>query len=545
MFQRAIDHLEPYQRAIAKAHLASAGISVSELDEKPIIAVVNSWSEVCPGHEPLQRLAVEAKAGIRSGGGVPIEFNTIGICDGISQGHKGMRYTLPHREIIADSIEAMILGHGIFDGMILLGSCDKIIPAMMQAAIRINIPSILVTAGPCDSPEVKPSDSDLIRRQYLSKKISERELIEETLKYYTGPGVCPFLGTANTMAILCEVMGLMLSGSSLLPAGGALRRMSVKKSGEVLMNMVKMGHRPRDIITTGSFYNAMVVLCALGGSLNACLHLPAIAAEMNIQLSWDRFAEVSAKTPLIAALPPNGNHTVQDLQIAGADPSILHELQPLLMLDEKTVENLTIGQIAQKALVGERTVIHPFSQPLAPNGGLRVFYGSLAPQGALFKASAVPNQQLFTGPAMVFDSEEDCRKALDDNRIHPGTVVIVRYEGPKGGPGMREMHRVTEVIKQVPNVALVTDGRFSGASAGLSIGYLCPEAAAGGPIALVENGDIITIDIEKGTIDLNVSQSELARRKEKWQPIPKDDITNMLKRYSERVESAASGGILI
>lgn len=541
--ERAIDRLEPYQRAIAKVHLASAGISLDALDGKPLVAVANSWNEVCPGHEPLLKLAEAVKAGIRAAGGEPIEFNTIGMCDGISQGHLGMRYTLPHRDIIADSVEVMILGHGMFDGMVLLGSCDKIIPGMMQAALRINLPAVIVTAG-TSVPECKPSDSKKLRTKFLAGEITERQLIEGSLQYYSGPGVCPFFGTANTMAVLCESMGLMLPGSSVLPSPTSARRFSAEQSGRAVMDMIRKEIRPRDIATTDAFYNALVVLNALGGSLNSFLHLPAIAAEAGISLSWDKFAEVSDKTPLLAALVPNGNQTVYDLYRAGGLPSVLKELQSLLKMEAKTVGGITIGDVARSASEGDRDVIKAFDKPLAPTGGVQVLYGSMAPCGALVKASAVPEEQhIFSGPAIVFENEEACHSALNANKIKPGQVVVVRYEGPKGGPGMRELHRVTEVLKGVPNTALITDGRFSGASAGLSIGYLCPEAAEGGPIALIENGDTITISLKEGTVDLNVDPVELERRRLKWQPLVKETGSNLLLRYSKQVGPTVKGAI--
>lgn len=505
--------------------------------------MANSWSEICPGHEPLQKLAERVKAGIRAAGGEPIEFNTIGMCDGISQGHLGMRYTLPHRDMIADSVEAMVTGHGIFDGVVLLGSCDKIIPAMMQAAVRLNLPAVIVNAGTC-IPEAKPSDSKKLRARFLAGEITERQLIEGSLQYYSGPGVCPFFGTANTMAVLCEAMGLMLSGSSVLPAPSSYRRFAAEQAGTVVMKLVNKGIRPRDIVTEDSFYNAMVVLSALGGSLNAFLHLPAMAAEMGLTLSWDRIAQVSSHTPLLTALTPNGDLTVYDLYRAGGVPSVLRELQPLLRMNAPTVSGATVGDVARSAPAGDREVIKAFDKPLAAVGGVQVLYGSLAPQGALVKASAVPaGQRQFTGPALLFESEEECHAALQQGKISPGSTVIVRYEGPKGGPGMRELHRITEVLKSVPNTALITDGRFSGASAGLSIGYLCPEAAAGGPIALVESGDLITIDLDKGVIDLNVAAEELARRRSKWQPLVKQENSRLLQRYSREVGSTVNGAI--
>ena len=540
---RAIDRLEPYQRAIAKAHLASAGVSIDALDTKPLIAIGNSWNEVCPGHTPLRELAENVKAGIRAAGGEPIEFNTIAMCDGIAQGHLGMRYSLPHREIITDSVEAMVVGEGVFDGMVLMASCDKIIPSMLQAAARINLPTVIVTAGP-SVPEIKPSDSKALRADFLAGKISERELVEGTLRYYTGPGVCPFLGTANTMAALCETLGLMLPGSSLIPSGSAPRKFAAEQAGKTVMRLVEEGITPKDILTPDAFYNTLVLLNALGGSLNSFLHLPALAAELGMELPWEEFAAVSNKTPLLCAITPNGNQTVIDLHRAGSIPSVLRELRPLLKGDAMNVSGKSIGQIASEAREGDRNVIKSFEQPLQTTGGVQVLHGSLAPMGALIKASAVPaDQHEFVGTAIVFESEEDCHHALRDGVIKTGHVVVVRYEGPKGGPGMRELHRVTEVLKGVPGTALITDGRFSGASSGLSIGYLCPEAAEGGPIALVQNGDQIRISLETGSVDLEVPADELERRRTNWQPLVKEAVPATLRRYAKQVGPAVTGAI--
>jgi dihydroxy-acid dehydratase len=542
-FQRAIDRLEPFQRAIAKAHLASAGVSLDALETKPLIAIGNSWNEVCPGHAPLRELAEAVKAGVRAAGGEPSEFNTIAMCDGIAQGHLGMRYSLPHREIIADSVEAMVAGEGIFDGMVLMASCDKIIPAMLQAAARIDLPTVIVTAGP-SVPEIKPSDSKTLRARFLAGEITERELVEGTLRYYTGPGVCPFLGTANTMAALCETLGLMLPGTSLTPAGTAGRKFAAEQAGKTVMRLVAEGITPRKLLTPDAFYNTLVLLSALGGSLNTFLHLPALAAELGLELPWDAFAEASKRTPLLCAITPNGNQTVVDLHRAGGIPSVLRELLPLLRRDAMTVSGKTIGEIAEAAPEGDRSVIKTLEQPLSAAGAVQVLRGSLAPMGALVKASAVPEgQREFAGPAIVFESEEACHEALHAGKIKPGHVVVVRYEGPKGGPGMRELHRVTEVLKGVPGTALITDGRFSGASAGLSIGYLCPEAAEGGPIALVQDGDPIRISLSEGRIDLLVPADELERRRSAWKPLVKEAVPLTLQRYAKQVGPAVTGAI--
>lgn len=541
---RAIDKIEPFQRAIIKAHLASAGVNLDALDQKPLIAVANSWNELCPGHEPLRQLAEDVKKGILEAGGEPIEFNTVAMCDGVAQGHPGMRYCLPHREIITDSLEAMIVGEGIFDGVVYLGSCDKIVPAMLNAAARINLPSILVTAGPCYA-EIRPNESKALRQQFLRGEISERQLVEGTLRYYTGPGICPFLGTANTMGALCEALGMMLPGGSLIPSSTSARRFQARASGKALMELVKKDIRPRDILTAGALRNAVVLLSAVGGSLNALLHLPALAKELGLALSWDDIAEITGKTPVITAIVPNGNQTVVDLHQAGGIPAVLKEVEYLLETGAMTVTGRTMGENLQDVPAGDRSTIRPASDPLMQADGIQVLYGNLAPEGAIVKTSAVPQEmRKFEGTARVFESEEECHRALREKKIVSGDAVVVRMEGPMGGPGMRELHRVTEVLKQIPGTAVLTDGRFSGASSGLSVGYICPEAAACGPIALVQDGDRIRIDLHEGILHLVVPDEELARRKANWQLPAEKSSSGVLARYARLVGSARGGAVL-
>ena len=541
---RAIDKLEPFQRAISKAHLASAGVSMDALDTKPLIAIANSWNEICPGHEPLKQLAEEVKKGILEAGGEPVDFNTVAMCDGIAQGHSGMRYCLPHREIITDSAEAMIVGEGVFDGVVYMGSCDKIVPGMLNAAARIDLPSIIVTAGPCFA-KIKPNESKELRQRFLRGEITERDVIEGTLKYYTGPGVCPFLGTANTMGALCESLGMMLPGGSLIPSSTSMRRFSARESGRAVMKLVEKQIKPSQIMTREALENTITLLSAIGGSLNALIHLPALAAELGIELDWDDFSEITTRTPVLTAIVPNGNETVVDLHYAGGIPAVMKELRPVLHRDVMTVTGRTLGEILDEVPEGDRKTIHTMEEPVSKADGIQVLYGNLAPDGALVKTSAVPEDvRVFSGTARVFNSEDECYGAFREKKIHEGDAVIVRYEGPKGGPGMKELHRITEIIKGIPRTAVITDGRFSGASGGLSIGYLCPEAADGGPIALVRDGDKISVNLSRGELRLELSEEELERRRAEWKPIERAEEKGLLRRYAQTVSTARKGATL-
>lgn len=542
--KRAIDKLEPFQRAIAKAHLASAGVDLDALDSKPLIAIANSWNEICPGHEPLRKLAEEVKKGVIEAGGEPIEFNTIAMCDGIAQGHPGMRYCLPHREIITDSVEAMILGEGVFDGVVYMGSCDKIVPAMLNASARIDLPSVVVTAGPCYA-EIKPSESKAARAGFLAGEITERELIEETLRYYTGPGICPFLGTANTMGCLCEALGMMLPGGSLYPSSTSMRRFSARESGRAVMELYRKQITPRQIMTKAALENSVKVLAAIGGSLNALIHLPALAKELGISLTWVEIAEITSKTPLLTDIVPNGDHTVIDLYQAGGIPSLMKVMEPLLNTEVLTVTGRSLENDLSYAKEPSGDIIRSLNKPIKASDGIQVLYGNLAPEGALVKTSAVPEElKKFKGVAKVFNNEDECYEAFSRHEIVSGDAVIIRYEGPKGGPGMKEMHRVTEILKKIPSTAVITDGRFSGASGGLSIGYLCPEASDGGPIALVENGDVVLVDLEAGTIMLDIDGDTLRRRRADYEGHVQKTPDGVLTRYSKLVASSKDGATL-
>lgn len=545
--ERAIDQLEPFQRAISKAHLAAAGVSVDSLEDpdKPLIAIANSWNEVCPGHEPLRKLAEEVKKGVLEAGGEPIEFNTIGMCDGIAQGHAGMRYCLPHREIIADSCEAMIVGEGCFDGVVYLGSCDKIIPAMLMAAARIDLPSALVTCGPCYD-EIKPSESKALRARFLAGEATERDVIEGTLRYYTGPGVCPFLGTANTMGCLTEGLGMMLPNGALWPSSTSQRRFSARRTGAAVVDLVRRGVKPSDIMTQAALDNTVKLLASIGGSLNALIHLPALAAELGLECTWAQVAEITSHTPVICNVVPNGDISCVNLYKAGGIPAVMQTIEGDLDTSVMTVTGKTLGENLESSVIRcDRSVIRTQEDPASVANGIQVLYGNLAPEGALVKTSAVPAEQhVWSGTAMVFNSEEEAFEAYNAKAIKPGTGVIIRYEGPKGGPGMKELHRVTEIMKGIPDSAVITDGRFSGASGGLSVGYLCPEAFEGAPIALVRNGDKINIDLTCNLIEVEVSDEEFARRREDWRPVIHENGGHLLARYARQVSSAKTGAVI-
>ena len=544
--QRKIDQLEPFQRAISKAHLASAGIAIDSLEDpdKPLIAIANSWNEVCPGHEPLRQLAAEVKKGVLEAGGEPIEFNTIGMCDGVAQGHPGMRYCLPHRDLITDSCEAMIVGEGVFDGVVYMGSCDKIIPGMLNAAARINLPSAIVTAGPCYD-EIKPSQSQALRAAFLRGEASERDVIEGTLKYYTGPGICPFLGTANTMGCLSEALGMMLPYGALWPSSTSQRRFSARQTGARVVELVRKGICPSDIMTQGALDNAVKLLASIGGSLNAMVHLPALAHELGLEVTWDKVADITSHTPVVCNVVPNGDISCINLYKAGGVPAVLKTIEGDLDTSAMTVTGRTLGENLDRDVPVDRSVIRTQDDSDSVCNGIQVLYGNLAPEGALVKTSAVPAEQhVWTGKAQVFESEEEAFAAYNAHAIKPGTGVVVRYEGPKGGPGMKELHRVTEIMKGIPNSAVITDGRFSGASGGLSVGYLCPEAFEGGTIALVRDCDEIHVDLNKNLIELNVSDEELSARRASWEPVVHENGGHLLERYSKQVASAKTGAVL-
>lgn len=542
---KALNKLPRYQRAMTKVHLGSCGTSYKDLD-RPIIAVVNSWNEIVPGHCHLRELAEHVKKGILAAGGFPLEFNTIAICDGIAHAHEGMKYVLPSRDLIADSVEAMVRGHGIFDGMVMIASCDKIVPGMLMAAGRLNIPAVMVTGGPMIN-QITPAESKKTRRKFLKNEVTEEELFDTVMNYYPTPGICPLLGTANTMCVVAETLGMTLPGSSSIPAMSDERKILAEKTGETILQLVEKGIRPRDILVQEAFENAVSVVLAMGGSLNSVLHLPAIAHEAGLAVTYRDFDRISRVTPLIAHIAPSSSeYTMADLYRVGGLLTVMNELQPVLHTDLTMVT----GEILADRLVGaekaDGKVIRPFQQPFSPESGLAVLEGNLASEGAVVKTSAVPEElKIYKGSARVFNSQDECMVAMEKNEIEEGEVIVIRYEGPIGGPGMREMHRISEEIgAKLSRIAVVTDGRFSGASAGLSVGYLSPEAAEGGLIALVENGDMISINIPERNIHWHVSDEEIAKRQELHPENPgQKSESSFLNLYRSHVTSASKGAI--
>ncbi len=540
------------ERAPHRSLLRALGFDDEEL-KAPLIGIANSFNEIVPGHIHLRNLVEAVKAGIRQAGGVPVEFGVIGVCDGIAMNHEGMKYSLVSREIIADSVEIMAHAHA-FDGLVLVTSCDKITPGMLMAAFRINIPAILIAGGPMLTGEFKGKKVNLISAFEAIGKVKIGEMSEEEL-FELEKCACPTCGscagmfTANSMNCLTEALGLALPGNGTIPAVYSERIRLAKETGKAIVRLVKKGLTPKKLITEASFRNAIAVDMALGCSTNTVLHLMAIAREAEIPLDLKTFDEISRKTPVLAKLIPAGPHSVPELHQAGGIPAVMKELakKGLIDLSCQTVSGKTIGEIIEKAENRNPEVLRPIENPYALEGGIAILYGNLAPQGAVVKTSAVlPEMMRHTGPARVFDSEEEAYEAILAGKIKPGDVVVIRYEGPKGGPGMREMLSPTSAIIGMglgSSVALITDGRFSGGTQGACIGHVSPEAAEGGPIALVEEGDLIEIDIPGRRLELKVSEEELERRRKKWKP-PKKKLRGVLKKYYELVNSASTGAVL-
>ena len=523
----------------------------------PMIGVVCAQNEIIPGHMELRKIADAVKAGVRENGGNPVEFPVIGVCDGIAMGHQGMTCSLPSRELIADSIEVMATAHQ-FDALVFIPNCDKIVPGMLMAAARLNLPSIFVSGGPMLAGHVKGGDkkgmslSSMFEAvgRHAAGTLSDEELLDWENSACPTCGSCSGMYTANSMNCLTEAIGMGLPGNGTIPAVYSERIRLAKEAGYQVMELLKNDIRPSQILTEKAFYNALSVDMALGCSTNTMLHLPAIAHEAGIDIDISKANEISARVPNLCHLAPAGPHHMEDLYLAGGVMAVMKEMSKKNLLDLSliTVTGKTIGDSVAAARNTDEEVIRPIDNPYSQTGGIAVLSGSLAPDGAVVKRSAVAPEMLsHKGPARVFNSEEEAIKAIFGKKINPGDVIIIRYEGPKGGPGMREMLSPTSAIAGMgldKSVALITDGRFSGATRGASIGHVSPEAASGGPIALVEEGDMINIDIDNHTLDILVDEKVLEERRKNLRPFESRVKTGYLYRYSKHVTSARQGAII-
>ena len=540
------------QNAPHRSLFHALGLTEEE-QHRPLIGIVSSYNEIVPGHMNLDKIVEAVKLGVAMAGGTPIVFPAIAVCDGIAMGHTGMKYSLVTRDLIADSTEAMALAHG-FDGLVMVPNCDKNVPGLLMAAARVNIPTVFVSGGPMLAGRVegrKTSLSSMFEAvgAYAAGKISDEKLREYECKTCPTCGSCSGMYTANSMNCLTEALGMGLRGNGTIPAVYSARIELAKHAGMAVMNLVKKDIRPRDIMTEAALMNALTVDMALGCSTNSMLHLPAIAHECGVDLNLDIANEMSAKTPNLCHLAPAGRTYMEDLDAAGGVYAVMNELtkKGLIHTDCMTVTGKTIGENIEGCINLDPEVIRPIDNPYSETGGIAVLKGNLAPEGSVVKRSAVlPEMLVHEGPARVFDCEEDAQAAINAGKIVPGDVVVIRYEGPKGGPGMREMLNPTSAIIGMGlgnSVALITDGRFSGATRGACVGHVTPEAASGGMIGVVEEGDIIRIDIPGNTIELKVDNAVLEERKKNFVP-KKKELSGYLKRYAALVSGGATGATL-
>ncbi|MBQ9787008.1 MAG: dihydroxy-acid dehydratase [Lentisphaeria bacterium] len=526
-----------------RALLGALGYTCEQM-KRPLVGVVNSFNEVVPGHTHLQQIARAVKDGVLAAGGTPMEFNTIAVCDGLAMGHDGMHYSLASRELIADSVECMVKAH-CFDALVFIPNCDKVVPGMLMAAARCNLPAIFVSGGPMLSLDGRDLNTVFEAVGAVNAgKMSEAELAEVECSSCPGCGSCSGMFTANSMNCLCEAIGMALPGNGTIPAVYSQRLHLAKGAGMMVLELFKRDLRPRDIMTREAFHNALTVDMALGCSTNTALHLPAIAAEAGVELDLHTVNEISSRTPNLCRLAPAGRYHMQDLHRAGGVSAVMKEISHLLNTDCLTVSGKTLGEVVANAGVRDREVIRHYTD----EGGLAVLYGNLAPDGGIVKRCAVREEMLkFTGKARVFECEEDAVKAILSGKIVKGDCVVIRNEGPAGGPGMREMLSPTSAIAGMgldADVALITDGRFSGATRGAAIGHVSPEAVSGGNIALVEEGDLIKIDIPGYSLELLVDEETLEARRAKKVFAPKRQLTGFLKRYAALVSSADKGAKL-
>jgi dihydroxy-acid dehydratase len=538
------------ERAGQRGLLHALGLTDNDLSN-PFIGIINTWSEINPGHVHLRSLAEAVKLGVASAGGTPFEINTIALCDGIAMGHSGMRVILPSRDLIADSMEVATLANG-FDALVLLASCDKIVPAALMATARLNIPSIIVTGGPMMPGKYQDRELAVYQArealgQYLKGEIGTDELHEIEASVCPGPGSCSMMGTANSMSCVTEALGMSLPGCATAHAVSSKKAALAKQSGIEIMRLLAEGVLPSMIMTPQAMENAITVAMAMGCSTNVVLHMLALAHELGQDLELEEFDAVSRRTPFICDIKPSGTRSLLALEEAGGVPAAMYELRELLHLGSLTVNGKTIGENISQAENRNPQVIRPLDEPLRPEGGIAVLRGSLSPRGCVVKQSAVSDgMMVHRGPAKVFDGEKAAMRAIRGGQIGPGDVVVIRYEGPRGGPGMPEMLMPTATLMGLglgDSVSLVTDGRFSGATKGACLGHVSPEAVDGGPIALVADGDMIEIDIPQRRIDLLVAAEELARRKAVWAP-PERKLRGYLRLYADNVGPSHQGCLL-
>ncbi len=540
------------ERAPHRALLRALGLTQQELDQ-PFIGIINSFNEIIPGHLHLGTIAEAVKAGVHQAGGTPLEVNTIGICDGIAMNHAGMKYSLPSRELIADSVESVALAHA-FDALVFIPNCDKIVPGMLMAAARLNLPAIFVSGGPmlaghlrADRSPVDLSSVFMAVGKVVKGEMSQAELEELEQIACPGCGSCAGMFTANTMNCLTEALGMALGGNGTIPAVDARRIRLAKEAGRKVMELLRRDICPADIITKQSISNAFVVDMALGGSTNSVLHLLALAHEAGIDFPLSQVNEISKRSPHLVKISPVGDWHVEDVDLAGGIGALMKELAELLHLEARTVSGKSLGEDIAEAGVKNRQVIRPLSEPYSASGGIAILFGNLAPLGAVVKSAAVAPEMLsYQGRARVFNSEEEATQAIIEQTIQPGEVIVIRYEGPRGGPGMREMLTPTSLVSGMGlegKVALITDGRFSGASRGAAIGHVSPEAASGGPIAALQDGDIIKIDIPRFSLDVELADTEINKRLEGLPPFEPKVSRGYLRRYAEKVGEAAAGAV--
>jgi len=541
------------QQAPARSLFNALGFTAEEM-RKPIVGIVSSYNEIVPGHINLDKIVDAVKLGVAEAGGVPVVFPAIAVCDGIAMGHIGMKYSLVTRDLIADSTESVAMAHQ-FDALVMVPNCDKNVPGLLMAAARVNIPTVFVSGGPMLAGRVKGCKTSLSSMfeavgAYAAGSLSEEDVLEYENKACPSCGSCSGMYTANSMNCLTEALGMGLRGNGTIPAVYSERIKLAKHAGMAVMEMFRQNIRPRDIMTKEAIINALTVDMALGCSTNSMLHLPAIAHEIGFDFDIAFANPISEKTPNLCHLAPAGHTYMEDLDEAGGVYAVMKELADIGLINTEcmTVTGKTIGENIKHAYNRDEEVIRPVSNPYSKTGGLAVLKGNLAPDGSVVKRSAVAEEMMVhEGPARVFESEEDAIKAIKSGKIVPGDVVVIRYEGPKGGPGMREMLNPTSAIAGMgldSTVALITDGRFSGASRGASIGHVSPEAAVGGPIALVKEGDIISINIPEMTLNMKVPDEELEERRKAWKPKEMGEITGYLKRYQAMVTSGNRGAIL-